>query len=148
MDMTPLQVSCWRVKFLRRAQSGTPSIINLYTMKQSVWRPWKSCSYGHYKCGEQHVWHHIWGIYGHTGRRHQPNTLTAWYGRQCNSWWGVKSRLLFWVWWLGDIPFPFLGCRWLLTKGLRLWKIGGVVLEYQVMPGCFPRKLRSLMVQP
>ena len=30
MDMTPLQASCWRGKFLRRTQSGTPSII-IYT---------------------------------------------------------------------------------------------------------------------
>ena len=27
MDMTPLQVSCWRGKFLRRTQSGPPSTI-------------------------------------------------------------------------------------------------------------------------
>ena len=30
MDMTPLQVSCWRGKFLRRTQSDTPSTI-IYT---------------------------------------------------------------------------------------------------------------------
>ena len=40
MDMTPLQVSCWRCKFLRQAQSGTPSTINLYTMEQSALRTW------------------------------------------------------------------------------------------------------------
>ena len=27
MDMTPLQASCWRGKFLKRIQSGTPSTI-------------------------------------------------------------------------------------------------------------------------
>ena len=45
MDMTPLQVSCWRGKFLRQAQSGTPSTINLYMMKLSAWQTWMSCSY-------------------------------------------------------------------------------------------------------
>ena len=34
MDMTPLQVSCWRGKFLRRTKSGTPSTI-IYTRRSS-----------------------------------------------------------------------------------------------------------------
>ena len=32
--------------FGMQAQSGTPSTINPYTMKQSAWRTWMSCSYG------------------------------------------------------------------------------------------------------
>ena len=39
-------------------ESGTPSFINLYTMKQSAWRTWMSCSYDStvqwlfYSCGK------------------------------------------------------------------------------------------------
>ena len=45
MDMTPLQVSCWRGKFLQQAENGTPSIINLYTMEQSALPTWVSYSF-------------------------------------------------------------------------------------------------------
>ena len=43
IDMTPLQVSCWRGKFLLQTHSGTPSTI--YTMEQSALRTWVACSY-------------------------------------------------------------------------------------------------------
>ena len=36
--MTPLQVSCWRGKFLRQSQSGTPSTINLFLPPSQCWK--------------------------------------------------------------------------------------------------------------
>ena len=44
IDMTPLQVRYSRSKFLPQTQSGTPSTINLYPMKQSAWLIWMSCA--------------------------------------------------------------------------------------------------------
>ena len=38
--MILLQVSCWTGKFLRQAQRGTPSTINLDTMEHSALRTW------------------------------------------------------------------------------------------------------------
>ena len=50
MDITQLQVSCWRGKFLLQAQSSIPSTINLYTMEQWALRTWVSYSYGLVTC--------------------------------------------------------------------------------------------------
>ena len=46
MDMTPLQVSCWRGKFLRRTQGWYSFNYYLYTIEQWALRTWVWCSYG------------------------------------------------------------------------------------------------------
>ena len=45
IDMTPLQVRYSLGKFLPQTRSGTSSTIISYTMEQSVWGTWISCSY-------------------------------------------------------------------------------------------------------
>ena len=45
-NMTPLQVSCWRGKFLRRTQEWYSFNYYLYTIEQWALRTWVWCSYG------------------------------------------------------------------------------------------------------
>ena len=65
MDMTPLQVSCWRGKFLRRTQEWYSFNYYLYMMEQSALRTW--------------VWHSC-------APTHPPHPQKKQQSRQCLNW--------------------------------------------------------------